>query len=240
LCQRTRCSVDAPPEAPDASIVIAVSDTGTGIDARTKPRIFEPFFTTKERGAGFGIGLSTVRDIVRAHGGHVGVESELGRGTTFLVYLPPAQSIPRRVSRSERALRRPSVRMGRRVLIVDDEAVVRRSVRRVLQQAGYSAVEAASGSAALELLSKQADQFDVVLLDVDMPGMDGPRTLSALRERRPELRGLFMTGHAAGARIGTTPCLRKPCSAEEIVAAVSRAYETAPEDDEWTEVTSCQ
>jgi CheY-like chemotaxis protein len=174
-------------------VMLAVSDTGTGMTRETQARIFEPFFTTKERGKGTGLGLPTVYGIVRQAGGHVWVYSEPGRGTTFKVYLP-------RVEGAVSAPRAPEEASaegggGATVLLVEDDDVVRTLTRRTLERIGYAVVEARGGAEAIALCGEGRAAPDVVLTDVVMPGMGGRELVGRLREGNPSLRALFMSGY---------------------------------------------
>jgi two-component system NtrC family sensor kinase len=181
-----------------AYAVLTVADTGHGMDPETLSRIFEPFFTTKGAGRGTGLGLSTVYGIVRQAGGHIGVESEPGRGTTFTIYLPDAVSMPPR--RDPAPLRTPVIAAGSAtVLLVEDESAVRTLVRTVLTRGGYQVLEAADGEAALALARSHDGAIDLLLTDIVMPKMNGRDLASAVGDVRPGTRILFMSGYESAA-----------------------------------------
>jgi len=178
-------------------VVIEVEDTGVGIPKENLSRIFEPFFSTKAIGSGTGLGLSTVYGIVKQTGGFVFVDSTVGKGTGFTIYLPAWKG------------ERPSVQGGaagadkRRdltgvgtVLLVEDEDAVRLFSARALRNKGYKVVEANSGEAALELLSSMGDDVDVIVTDVVMPQMDGTQLIKLVRERRPDMKVVCISGYA--------------------------------------------
>ena len=171
---------------------LEVRDTGHGMDATTRARIFEPFFTTKPAGQGSGLGLATVYGIVKQSGGHIWVASGPGQGTTFRIYLPeqaeadvepPGEPAPH------------SPRGAETILVVEDEAAVRRMAARALTAQGYTVLEAEHGSRALELLAQSSRPVDLVLTDVVMPVLNGRELGEQLAAERPGLRVLFMSGY---------------------------------------------
>ena len=182
-----------PDVEPGPYVMLAVSDTGTGMDAATQARIFEPFFTTKGVGQGTGLGLSTVYGIVKQSGGHVWVYSEPGFGTTFKLYLPRASApdaAPRRVSAES------SVQHGSEtVLLVEDDAQVRQAAHRILTRAGYVVLEASDGAEALRLAGARARAVDLLLTDMVMPDMSGRELASLFRARYPDVGIAYMSGY---------------------------------------------
>jgi two-component system, cell cycle sensor histidine kinase and response regulator CckA len=191
--------IDSPERAngvrPGDYVTLAVRDTGVGMDVPTQARIFEPFFTTKEAGKGTGLGLSTVYGIVEQSGGHIAVESAPGQGATFTIYLP------RYVGTNEAAV---SGRTDRRtlpggnetLLLVEDEAAVRSSARRLLERHGYTVLEARHGADALRIVEEHAPDIDLVLTDLVMPEMGGRELVERLRARHPRLKVLYMSGYS--------------------------------------------
>ncbi len=179
--------------------VLVVSDTGTGIAADKLGKIFEPFFTTKEQGKGTGLGLSTVYGIVKQSGGFIFADSELGKGTTFSVYLPVYHETAEAKKLREDAVKPAAPQRewagGGRLLLVEDEDPVRAVAERALSRQGYEVVTAADGEDGLEHVLR-GEEFDIVVSDVVMPIMDGPAMARAIREKRPELPILFMSGYA--------------------------------------------
>jgi PAS domain S-box-containing protein len=211
------------PEAgPGRYAVLTVSDSGQGMDAPTVERIFEPFFTTKEVGRGTGLGLATVYGIVRQSGGVIAVQSAPGQGATFRVYLPRVDGPGER-----EAARRPDVQGGSEtVLVCEDEPELRALVRQVLEQRGYTVLEARNAAHALDIAAGHQGRIDLLLTDVIMPGLNGAELASRL-ERHPGLRVLFISGYAddvLGQRtVGTgIPLLAKPFGG----AALARAVRT--------------
>jgi two-component system cell cycle sensor histidine kinase/response regulator CckA len=184
---------------PGKYVLIAVSDTGTGMDAETQAHIFEPFFTTKEQGKGTGLGLATVYGIVKQSGGFIWVYSEPGKGTTFKIYLPrvdePASAAP--------VIHIPSslARGTETVLLAEDEQDVREVAREFLESAGYTVLEAAGGKAALEISAAHSGPIDLLITDMVMPGMTGQELARRMRGLREGIRVIYMSGyseHAAG------------------------------------------
>jgi len=175
---------------------LVVEDTGTGIAPDYLGKIFEPFFTTKELGKGTGLGLSTVYGIVKQSGGFIFADSEVGKGTTFTVYLPvhhaTAEELAAKTVRAEPAQQWAG---GGRILLVEDEDMVRAVAERALTRAGYTVTAAADGDEGLAYV-EQGAEFDLVLSDVVMPGMDGPAMVREIRTRHPALPVLFMSGYA--------------------------------------------
>jgi PAS domain S-box-containing protein len=186
---------DEPAVRPGWFVMLAVCDTGVGMDALTQTRIFEPFFTTKDVGKGTGLGLATVYGIVRQSGGLIRVESEPGRGTTFRVYLPRVEQAVAAVavgSAGPRAVAAP--RGSEVVLVVEDSDPLREFDREVLELQGYTVLDAPNGHAALEVATAQ-DRIDLLMSDVVLPGMNGRELAGRLMSQRPRLKVLFTSGH---------------------------------------------
>jgi PAS domain S-box-containing protein len=183
---------------PGPYVLLAISDTGAGMDAETQNRIFEPFFTTKEAGKGTGLGLSTVHGIVHQSGGSISVYSEPGRGTTFKVYLPlfaGDAAVRRPISGVRKALPTGS----ETVLVVEDEAAIRQLTNLILQKAGYTVLLAESPAAAERIAVSHSGPIHLMLTDVVMPGMRGPELAERLLRLKPDLRVLYMSGYTDNA-----------------------------------------
>ncbi|HET9986260.1 MAG TPA: ATP-binding protein [Longimicrobiales bacterium] len=178
---------------PGPYVMLAVSDTGCGMDEHTQAHLFEPFFTTKEKGKGTGLGLSTAYGIVKQSGGYISVYSEPDHGTVFKVYLPRADAAAQRVPRADP---RGAVTRGcETVLLADDEAPVRAMVRRILERAGYTVLEATTGAEALQLSDAAGPAVDLLLTDMVMPDMNGRELAARFHARHPGAATIFMSGY---------------------------------------------
>jgi CheY-like chemotaxis protein len=173
-------------------VLVSVTDTGTGMDEATRQRIFEPFFTTKEQGKGTGLGLSTVYGIVQQSGGSIWVSSLPGVGTTFAIYLP---CVPEAVVPDAPAAPAVAAPGTETVLLVEDEQAIRALTRRILESAGYTVLEAASGADALRLLDSHPGVVHLLLTDVVMPGMNGRELSGRVAAQRPSTKVLFASGY---------------------------------------------
>ena len=210
---------------PGDYVVVEVRDTGTGIPPDKISKIFEPFFTTKKPGEGTGLGLSTVYGIVKQTGGFVFVDSEVGAGTCFSIYLPVNEE-PDEVVEVPAAPKTNDLTGRGRVLLVEDEAPVRSFAARALKLRGYTVTEAASGEEALEILSDKGARFDVYVSDVVMPGKDGPTWVREAMRETPETKVVFVSGYAEDAfrngqpDIPNAAFLAKPFSLVELTQKV--------------------
>jgi PAS domain S-box-containing protein len=216
----------SPPVGPGRYVSVSVSDTGSGIDEAVLPHIFEPFFTTKGEGLGTGLGLSTVYGIVAQSGGGVEVRGSAGGGTTFVVYLPVETGAAADASDVEDV--QTHLPGGTEtILLVEDEEPVRELVRRVLEDAGYAVLAAARPSEAESLLGGH-ERIDLMLTDVVMPEMSGYDLAHRVRERRPGMRLLFMSGYAprlSSAKLAEGELLKKPFSPAELARTVRAALD---------------
>ena len=178
-------------------IKVAVSDTGCGIPKENFDRIFEPFFTTKEIGAGTGLGLATVYGIMRQTGGFIDVESKVGKGTTFTLYLPQHEASGENVKQEKvKKIEESEDLTGTAtILLVEDEDAVRTFSARALTNKGYQVLEANGGDSALELLNEKKPAIDLLITDVIMPGMDGPTLAKEIQKDRPDLKIIFISGY---------------------------------------------
>jgi PAS domain S-box-containing protein len=179
---------------PGKYVLLAVSDTGHGMDEETISRIFEPFFTTKGLGKGTGLGLATVYGIVKQSAGHILVYSEPGHGTTFKIYLPSADHKIGLGSKTEVETVGPK-RQGTTILLVEDDEIMRSLTRQLLQEHGYTVVEADDGKSALEWAESHPQPVDLLLTDVVMKRMSGPELVERLHASRPALKIVYMSGY---------------------------------------------
>ena len=208
-------------------VLIEVGDTGHGMSREVMDKIFEPFFTTKAIGKGTGLGLASVYGMVKQSGGYIYPESEEGKGTTFRIYLPRHHGdedvvAPKREKKEQRAA---DLTGTGRVLLVEDEEVVRNFAARALKRQGYKVLEASTGVEALEVMEKHKGKIDIVVSDVVMPEMDGPTLLKELRKTNPDLKIIFVSGYpndAFKAALGDEDFafLPKPFSLPQLAAKV--------------------
>jgi CheY-like chemotaxis protein len=226
-----------PEVQPGRYAMLGVSDTGKGMSEETRRHVFEPFFTTKEKGKGTGLGLSTVYGIVKQSGGETSFTTELGRGTSFRIYLPTVED----GAEGERAAvtGAPETLVGGRagaatILLVEDEAQLARLIREILEQHGYTVLEAAASAEAIRLGEQYAGPIDLLLTDVVMPQMGGSELARRLITVRPDLKVLYMSGYADdviaphGVQDESVTLLQKPFSPELLVGTV-RAVLEAPQ-----------
>src|SRR5262245_1009905 len=215
---------------PGRYVMLAVGDTGEGIDAATKARIFEPFFTTKEQGKGSGLGLATVYGIVKQSGGYIWVYSELGHGTVFKVYFPIAESPawPARDGSGGGDLKKQA---WETVLLVEDEDAVRALAREVLRRQGYVVLEARHGVDALRPAERHPDEIHLMITDVVMPHMSGRELAERLCAARPTMKVLFMSGYTDHALMNRalapgSSFLQKPFTPETLARKVRQVLDT--------------
>ena len=220
------------PDAPAGRhVALTVRDTGVGMDQQTADRVFEPFFTTKRAAGGTGLGLASVYGIVKQSDGHIRVDSEPGKGTTFIVYLPRAREDSEVPSRAE-AEKPLSLEGAGTVLLVEDEDTVRRFLLEVLRMSGYSPLAAASAEEAMEMCRGYEGDIDLMVTDVVMPRMSGPELAGRLSERWPDMKVLFISGYTDHVDVPHNPAdpkksfLEKPFTPEiflkEVKALVGR------------------
>ncbi len=173
-------------------VQLMVTDTGTGMDKKTKERIFEPFFTTKEMGRGTGLGLASVFGIIKGHGGYIDVESELGRGTTFFIYLPATSKKAIKITESPSRI----INGNATILLVDDEELVLDAGSKILERLGYTVLEATDGNKAVEIYQKNKDKIDMVILDMIMPDIGGGEVYDRMKMINPKVRVLLSSGYS--------------------------------------------
>jgi len=205
---------------PGDYIVLKVSDTGAGIPHDVLERMFDPFFTTKEAGVGTGLGLSLVHSIVTSVGGAIDVATELGKGSAFTVYLPRSGEAPEKAVDEERPLQRGA---GQCVLVVDDEEALVRLATETLASLGYAAVGFTSGATALAAFRAEPGRFDAVLTDERMPGLPGSELIREMRGIRDALPVVLMSGYVGMENVDADVVLRKPFSARDLAASMTRA-----------------
>jgi CheY-like chemotaxis protein len=203
--------------------MLAVSDTGVGMNQETRGHIFEPFFTTKGVGKGTGLGLSTIHGIVEQSGGYVEAASEVGRGTTFRIYLPRVVDAQADSGRPEAAT---AVGGQETVLVVEDQAVVRRYAAAALRTFGYQVIEAENAEEALRVCERESERINLVLTDVVMPGLSGRELADRLKKSQPGIKVMFMSGYTDdaivhhGALEKDAEFIQKPFSPDQLAIKV--------------------
>ena len=221
--------------APGRFVMLAVSDTGVGMDEATRRQVFEPFYTTKPVGQGTGLGLSTVYGIVRQSGGHIWLYSEPGKGTTVKVYFPETNEEATVVEAAEPEV----VPLGNAtILLAEDDPAIRRIGERLLGMLGYTVHAAATGEAALDMARSIADGIDLLVTDMVMPGMNGMELWERLRRMQPGVPALFVSGWAGDAVVrhrildGEVPFLQKPFTMESLGRKVHEVLVASRTDDQ--------
>ena len=213
---------------------IVVRDSGVGMDEETKRRVFEPYFTTKAEGKGTGLGLSTVYAIVERWGGRVYVDSAEGSGTAFHIYIPAIEWPMERIETSRKGVLQ--TKGTETVLVVEDEPAVRNVVSRILEQCGYTVLEASSGEDALTLAKHYTGPIEMLVSDMVMPGMSGRELAVLLAAHRPRMTMLFMSGHCEDedadfvAELDSPSFIQKPFAASELAARVRELLDTRSGD----------
>ncbi|HVA01863.1 MAG TPA: response regulator [Terriglobia bacterium] len=209
---------------PGAYVMLAVSDTGTGMTPEIQSQIFEPFFTTKEQGKGTGLGLATVYGIVKQSGGYIWVYSEAGKGTAFKIYLPRIYAAAGEAKKAEGVGRAKAG--SETILVVEDNEAVRRLVRGILEARGYTLLEAGGGEEALKMIESHAGPIHLLLTDIVMPRVNGPELAARLAPLHPEVKVLYMSGYTDNAIVhhgildSGTHFLQKPFTPETLARRV--------------------
>jgi CheY-like chemotaxis protein len=222
--------------APGSYVMLVVEDTGVGMDRETQAHMFEPFFTTKEMGRGTGLGLSTVYGIVKQSGGYIWVDSDLSRGTTFSIYLPRIAEKAPLVPREGHA---GPLWGTETILLVEDEAMLRDMLCETLESHGYTVLVARNGTEAPQTAASYAGVIELMVTDVIMPGLTGPKVVERIAPSRPEMRVLYISGYSdeSVVRNGVvspgTAFLSKPFTPEAFLGKVrdllkAPALEAAP------------
>ena len=221
-----------PPALPGHFVRLAISDTGVGMDAETQRRIFEPFFTTKGPGEGTGLGLATVYGIVKQMGGYIWVYSEVGRGTSFKIYLPRVEETV--VAEAASTAPEPTPRGHETLLVVEDSESLRDLIHELLTELGYEVLAVTQGEEALALIQQGRHSVDLVLMDVVMPKLGGGELVKRLRAIHPQLRVVYMSGHTDGtiSRRGVLEegaiLLEKPFTAQKLGRTIRTALDRRP------------
>jgi len=221
-------------ETPGSYVMLAISDTGSGMNKETRDHIFDPFFTTKEIGKGTGLGLSTVYGIIKQNNGFIWVYSVPGQGTTFKIYLPKLKED----AEAEEKERIPvgDLNGSETVFIVEDDDKLRNLTRKILERYGYSALEAENGEDALRFSEEYEGQIDLILTDVVMPKMSGKELAEQLKSLRPEIKVVYMSGYTGNAIVhhGILPpwlnFLEKPFTPECLARKVREVLDRGIED----------
>jgi CheY-like chemotaxis protein len=237
------CADQHPEVASGPHVKLSVTDTGCGMDERTRARLFEPFFTTKEVGKGTGLGLATAYGIVQQSGGAIQVRSEPGKGTTFTVLLPreltAKESVTRAITLTTRAVRAETV------LVVEDENALRTLVERVLCRAGYIVLSAANGVEALRVFEQHKGSLHLLLTDVVMPEMNGRELADQLVLQSPNLKVLYMSGYTdeaivqRGALAPGTHFISKPFNPAQLTRMVRKVLDNEAPSDQPNEKPTC-
>jgi CheY-like chemotaxis protein len=215
---------------PGPYVMLAVSDSGVGMDEATRIRVFEPFFTTKESGQGTGLGLSTVYGIVKQSGGYIWVYSELHRGTTFKIYLPRVDAQPDAIRNPESAF--AGYRGTETILLLEDEDGVRALVRHMLRKQGYTVLEAKHGKEAIFLCEQFKGIIHLLLTDVVLEHMSGREVAEHLSILRPEMKTLYISGYTDDAIVhhgvltSEMPFLQKPFTAQGLIKKVRQVIDS--------------
>jgi PAS domain S-box-containing protein len=214
------------PELPRGRYIsLAVTDTGTGMDAATAASIFEPFFTTKAPGTGTGLGLATVYGIVKQSGGEISVQSELGSGSTFRILLPASDEKIAALEEEPHVVLPVASRGNETILLAEDSTPLRELTRELLAREGYNLLVASDGTEALDVCTAAA-RVDLLLTDIVMPGLRGPELVEKIRQRRPEMRVVYLSGYAEESlRIDGALVLEKPYNAERLYRTVRHALD---------------
>jgi CheY-like chemotaxis protein len=206
-------------------VLLSISDTGQGMDTETRRRIFEPFFTTQEIGQGSGLGLAMVYGMIKNHGGHIICYSEPGQGACFKLYFPAIHSL--QPMPAAETVVKPALPSGTEtILVVDDETVILDLAETILSRFGYRVIRAENGEQALAIVAEQSGQVDLVILDLNMPGMGGHSCLEALAARYPDLPVLIASGYSPNGSVrdtlaaGAAGFIGKPYQLKEMLKVV--------------------
>jgi CheY-like chemotaxis protein len=220
-------SIKPAPTKEGRYVRITVEDSGIGISPEHLGRIFDPYFTTKQKGSG--LGLATSYSIIKNHGGYIGVESELGKGTKFYVYLPASE---KRAEEKKRVQEKVEGGVKGRVLIMDDEAIIRTAAGRALMRMGYEVGYAKGGEEALEIYKRAKDEnkpFDVVIMDLTIPGgMGGKEAIKRLKDIDPDVKAIVSSGYSTDPimsdykQYGLRGVVSKPYSIEELAQTLHK------------------
>jgi CheY-like chemotaxis protein len=210
-------------------VLVSVSDTGVGIDEESQTHIFEPFYTTKQIGKGTGLGLATVYGIVKQHGGWINLYSVVGKGSTFKLYLPAIAEAPATPSGEKNIEQMPGG--TETILLVDDEAYIRRLGRRILERLGYTILEATDGCEAVELYGRGDKRIDLAILDLSMPRLSGVETLMQIKGIQPDAKVILSSGYARNGneelpeRAAGTAYILKPYRPADLARTVRRVLD---------------
>ena len=226
-------------------VLLTVTDSGCGMDETTRNQVFDPFFTTKEVGKGTGLGLASVYGIVKGHGGYIHCYSETGQGTTFRIYLPASETDANEAGAPDQPEAATTVGMdgtqgGQTILVVDDESTIRELTQEALEDFGYTVRCAANGEEALAIFREHVSSIDLVLLDLNMPGMGGHKCLQELLRLNPAVQVLISSGYSANGQAGESlksgaaGYIGKPYQLKELKTSVREALEKKSRKASWS------